>query len=292
MSRLLAVAMVSSLGLAQARHTSVTPDQSARTQYISNTETTTATLPPLPSIPAGKSTVVGGAIHDVDPVRDQLILSVSGGKQRMKILFDERTQVYRDGVRTALRDLRPKDHASIETVLDGTNVFAISIHTLTETPEGECQGQVMNYNPSTGDMIVSDGLSREPIKLRVLAATILASDAQTRSSFSTPSTAASITKGTLVSVRFRSGNNGQGIADRVTILATPGSTFVFDGNVTFLDLHAKLFVIVDPRDDRSYKIFFDPARFPISKSLQEGIHVSVNASFDGTKYVANTIKTN
>ena len=36
----------------------------------------------------------------------------------MKILFDERTQVYRDGVRIPLRDLRPEDHASVQTILE------------------------------------------------------------------------------------------------------------------------------------------------------------------------------
>ena len=68
-------------------------------------------------------------------------------------------------------DLGPEDHASIETVLDGTNVFALSIHMLSQSPEGECQGQILNYDPSTGELTLSDVLSREPIKLRVPAGT-------------------------------------------------------------------------------------------------------------------------
>ncbi len=108
----------------------------------------TAGLDTLPPRPPGKSTVIGGAIQNIDPVRDQFTLKVFGGKP-MKILFDERTQVYRDGKRTPLRDLRPDDHASVETVLDGTKVFALSVHVLSQLPEGERQGQVMDYNPGS-----------------------------------------------------------------------------------------------------------------------------------------------
>ena len=58
----------------------------------------------------------------------------------MKILYDERTQVYRDGVKAPLSDLHAQDHASIQTVLDGTKIFALSIHMLSKAPEGECPG--------------------------------------------------------------------------------------------------------------------------------------------------------
>ena len=90
-------------------------------------------------------------ISSVDPVTDPLTLKVFGGK-RMKILFDERTQVYRDGAKTSLRDLHANDRASVETMLDGTTVFARSIHMLSQAPEGECQGQVLNYDPGTGEL--------------------------------------------------------------------------------------------------------------------------------------------
>jgi len=62
-------------------------------------------LPDLPAIPKGKSTVIGGAIRDVDGVRDQLTLNIFGART-MKVLFDERTQVYRDGLKASPRDLR------------------------------------------------------------------------------------------------------------------------------------------------------------------------------------------
>ncbi len=54
----------------------------------------------LPAPPAGKPTVIGGIIRSVDPVRDQMSLRVFGGKP-MKMLFDVRTQVFRDGKRVS-----------------------------------------------------------------------------------------------------------------------------------------------------------------------------------------------
>ena len=67
---------------------------------------------------AGESTVMGGEIRSVDPVQDQFQLKVFG-QRPMKILFDARTQVYRDGKKIPLRDLGSEEHASVQTVLDG-----------------------------------------------------------------------------------------------------------------------------------------------------------------------------
>jgi hypothetical protein len=64
---------------------------------------------------------------------------------------------------------------------------------------------------------------------------------------------------------------------------------VFVGNVASLDLHSGLLVVVDPRDDKRYDVFFDSARFPVSRDLREGTDVMVTADFDGARYVANAI---
>ena len=102
----------------------------------------------LMALPQGKSTVIGGTIASVNPVKDELVLKVFGGRP-MRVLFDQRTQVYRDGAKTTLNDLHENEHASVETMLDGTTVFARSIHMLSQSPEGECQGQVVSYDPAT-----------------------------------------------------------------------------------------------------------------------------------------------
>ncbi len=282
--------MLASMATAQLSFADAKPEKNVDAHFASIEEISSGGLPALPPAPSGKSTVEGGLIRDVDPVRDQLTLNIFDGKP-MKILFDERTHAYRDGVRTSLRDLRRGDRASVETVLDGTNIFALSIHILSRSPEGECQGQVLNYDASNGELTVSAALSHEPIKLRVPAGTEVVRLGQAAAS--SPSRGLSdLIPGTLISVKFESGDNGQGIARQIAVLAIPGSAFIFSGNVVFLDLHSDLLVLVDPRDNSTYKISFDPADFPMSRNLHEGAHVTVTTNFDGTRYVASAIHIN
>lgn len=256
-------------------------------QSGSITEAASTVLPTLPPLPQGRATVMGGEIHNVDPVRDQFTLEVPGGRP-IKLLFDARTQLYRDGVKIAPGDLHSGYRASVETVLDGTNVFALSIHMLSSVPEGECQGQVMSYDPRSRELTVSSALSHEPIKLLVPPGTPTIREGQAASS-STPPSPANFVAGTLLSVKFESDNQGRGVASQVAILATPGSSFVFSGNIASLDLHAGLLVLVDPPGDKSYQLSFDPARIALSRNLHLGEHVTVTASFNGARYVASAI---
>ncbi len=290
MGRILVAVMLSSLAIAQSRLAGAQPQQNEGTQSAVNTESVSSGLSSLPPTPKGKSTVMGGEIHDVDPVRDQFTLKVFGAGA-VKILYDERTRVYRDGIRTPLRDLRSDDHASVETVLDGTNVFALSIHMLSQSPAGEAQGQVLSYNSGTGELAVSDSLSRDPIELLVPPGTPIVRQGQ--DAFSEANQGPSdLVWGTLISVEFKSDNKGRGVASHIAILATPGSAFVFSGNISFLDLHSGLLALVDPRDNKSYQISFDTARYPMSRDLHEGEHITVTANFDGARYVASAIAVN
>jgi hypothetical protein len=98
-----------------------------------------------------------------------------------------------------------------------------------------------------------------------------------------------LVKGSLVSVKFKSDGKGHGNAFQVAVLATPGSTFVFSGPVTFLDLRAKVLVVGDAASDKTYKISFDLEKTPTARDLHEGQQVTVNATFEGTGYVASEI---
>ncbi len=174
----------------------------------------------LPPIPRGKSTVIGGEIREVDPVRDEFMLKVFGGRS-MRILFDERTQVFRDGLRIPVLKLHPEDHASIETTLDGTNIFAIRIHMLSQLPEGQYQGQVVSYDRQTGEITLRAAGSKTPITLRVPTGTPvmrldedpLAAQQHDPSNFA---------PGSLVEVTFNGGHGGHGVATEVDVLASPG----------------------------------------------------------------------
>ncbi|MGA9980608.1 MAG: DUF5666 domain-containing protein [Candidatus Sulfotelmatobacter sp.] len=285
----LALAILSSVALAQLSTSA--GSKSAQDQGTASSASgligASARASGLPPAPNGKSTVIGGAIRGVDRVRDQFTLDVFGGRA-WKILFDERTQIYRDGVKGSIRDLRAGDHVSVETVLDGTTVFARSIRMLSVLPEGDCQGQVTDYDPADHELTVRDAQLRQLVKFRVPDGTAFVRQGQAASS-AAEAGPADLVAGTLISVKFQSDNKGHGVASQVAILATPGTAFVFVGNVVSLDLHSGLLVVVDPRDDKRYDVFFDSARFPISRDLHEGADVMVTAEFDGARYVANAI---
>ncbi len=285
MVRFLIVAILSSAAFAQLPNPAdVKSAQIPGDELVSKLGGPTGFLPDLPAMPRGKSTVIGGSIRQVDGVRDQLTLNIFGG-HRMKVLFDERTQVYRDGQKTSLRDLREGDHVSVETMLDGTTVFARSIHMLSNLPEGECQGQVVSYDRGKGELMVRDLLSPAPIKLHVSSATTIVGQGQAVST-------GDLIAGTLISIHFQADSTGQNVASKIAVLATPGSAFVFSGNVVFLDLHRGLLALVDPRDDKRYEISFDPDRFTISRDVHEGTPVTVTANFDGTRYAASAVTVN
>ncbi len=260
-----------------------TADQPRTDQPTTKVEGSPTSSSDMPPMPRGKSTVIGGSIRQVDGVRDQLTLNIFGGRS-MKVLFDERTQVYRDGIKSSLRDLHTGDHVSVETMLDGTTVFARSIHMLSQLPEGDCQGQVLQYDRSKGELTVRDSLSPEAIKLRIPPGTAIVGKGQEAS-------VNDLTPGSLIAVDFQADGAGRNVARKITVLATPGSTFVFSGNVVFLDLHSGLLALVDPHDEKRYEIAFDP-NVPISHEVHDGTDVTVTANFDGTHYSAKSVTVN
>jgi hypothetical protein len=230
---------------------------------------------------------MGGEIRDVDPVLDRFTLRAYGQKP-MKILFDERTQVFRDGKRIPLRELRSSEHASIQTTLDGAAVFALSIHILSQSTPGDYEGEVLSFNPASGELTVGVAAGGEPFKLVVSRDTTFAREGQGVFS-SGPSGPSDLQKGTLVSIKFDTDNNGHGVASRIAVLATPGSRFVFSGNVTGIDMHTGVLALVDPRDNLSYQVSFDSASIPIVQSVHSGQRVRVTAEYDGTHYLAREI---
>jgi hypothetical protein len=247
-------------------------------------------IPVLPPAPRGKSTILGGEIRSIDPVRDELTLKVYG-QHPVKILFDERTQVYRDGNRIPLKELGSADHASVQTILDGTNVFALSIHMLSKSPTGEYQGRVVNYNTNTNELTISSAMMRDPIKFYVPSGTPVVRVGQPAFS-QTRAGSSDLVRGALISVEFESDKQGRGTASNISVLATPGSAFVFVGDISVLDLHAGVLSLFSASDDRTYRISFNPSSLPGSHSLHPGDHVMVTTVFDGTNYQASGITNN
>ena len=264
--------------------------QVADTQSSLKSVSNSADISLIPAQPRGKSTILGGEIRSIDPVRDELKLKIYG-QRPMKILFDERSQIYRDGKRIPLRDLGPADHASVQTLLDGTDVYALSIHILSQSPEGEYQGRVVDYNSNTNELTMSSVLFHEPLKLILRSGTPVARVGQD-SYTSGQRGAADLVPGALISVTFRSDKQGGGVVDQISVMATPGSAFVFTGDVSSLDMHAGMLTLVDPRDEKGYEVSFSSSLLPASQNLHPGDHVVIDADFDGKRYAASAITIN
>lgn len=241
----------------------------------------------LPPVPKGKSTVVGGVLQGVDFVRDQFNLKVYGGKKE-KILFDERTQAFRDGKKISVLQLKPQDHVSIETTLDGTAVFALRVHMLTRQPEGEVSGQIAAYDAKTHELTVNAARSQAPIVLNVPAGTPVTSVAQ-NSTTAQPLLGFNFVKGSIITAQFQSENGGHGVATNISVYAMPGTNLVFRGHLSSVDLHIGRLVIIDPQTDQIHTIDFDPTVFPAARDLHKGSNVRVAATFTGSTFVATQI---
>jgi hypothetical protein len=230
---------------------------------------------------------MGGQIDKVDLVRDQLSLKVPGS-HAVRILFDERTQVYQNGKKISVLNLHPEDHASIETTLDGTAIFALRIHMLTNGSEGQLRGQVVSYKSATGELKLRMTESNEAVVLIATAGTPVTHVGQ--DGFAEQKAGSlDLVRGAVVDATFEAGKTGPGVAKRVEVLAIPGSEFVFRGNLSFLDLRAGRMSIANLSDSQAMDITFDPSRFAVSRDLRTGSHVKVTARFDGTRYVASEI---
>jgi len=238
-------------------------------------------LPDLPVLPHTKATLVGGTIERLDRVRDQLIVEPFGGG-KMKIAFDPRTHVYNDGSEAPLSALHRGARVYIDTMLDGSTVFARNIRLRTATAAGESQGTVVSYNGS--ELTLRDALSPDPLKIRVTD--------QTRVTQADHAVAASeLIPGTLVAVNFGSQARSD-VAEAIAVLAVPGTNFTFVGQIAAIDFRLGLLVLSSSVDHKTYEVSFDPSLIPQAENLQSNEDVTVLAEFDGSRYVARKVFVN
>ena len=238
-------------------------------------------VPDLPPLPRGKATLIGGTVEKLDPVRDQLMVRPFGGGKMIKIRFDARTHVYRDGEGASAADLKPGDRVYIDTLLDGTAIFARSIRFNMHTPEGESQGAVVAYRADKSELWVRDALSREPLRVRVTSSTRLVQGERSL-------LAGDLAPGTLVTVKFESGKDGD-VAREVSVLALPGASYSFAGQIVAVDLRMGLLMLTSETDGKNYEIYFDPSAVSGEDQWRQGAAVSVLARFDGTRYTAENV---
>ncbi len=241
-------------------------------------------LPDLPPAPAGEPTRIGGKISHLDVVQDILVVEPFGGG-KVKMLFDGRTTIYRGTAKVMPQELKENERVAVETVLDGSQIFARSIHILTQAPQGQSSGQIINYREARDLLQIRDPVSANAVSVQLGPSTVVVRKGH-------PASRKELRPGALVSVEFLPDNDGHAQARQISILAEPGTSFVFAGRVTHLDLSTGLLVLTDPRDQKAYEIHFDPDLLPVPANLQQGADVSVTADFDGSRYIARKLAIN
>ena len=237
-------------------------------------------LPDPPPVPRANATLIGGTVERLDRVRDRLTVRVFGGG-RMNILFDPRTRVYRSGKQANIADLREGERVYADTILDGNEVFARSIRLKTEQGVGESQGVVLKYRADRGELTIRDGISPEPVRVRVNSSTRLTQGDRTVAD-------SVLTPGSLIAIRFSSEGDGHDLAREISILALPGVRYTFAGEVVYLDLRAGLLVLYSSTDHKTYEIHLDPSLAP-DDNLHTGALVTAVTTLEDSRYVAGSL---
>jgi hypothetical protein len=242
-------------------------------------------LPDLPALPSAKASLIGGTVQKLDRVKDEITVQIFGGG-KMKIVFDSRTNIYRGATLVSTSDLRQGDRVYVDTILNGTAVFArnIRLKSAGTVSAGESQGVVVSFRSDKGELELRDALSPRPLKIQLTPQTQVMQDGHAAS-------LGELTPGTLIAVRFRAQQNGD-VASEVSVLATPGSNFTFGGIVTGLDLRLGLLTITSSTDRKNYEISIDPAVVSFDDTLRPGADVTAVTRFDGSRYVARSLTVN
>lgn len=240
-------------------------------------------LPDLPPLPRTNATLVGGTIQRLDRVRDRVTLRVFGGG-RSSALIDPRTQVYVGDKPGTIADLREGQRVYLDTILDGSTVFARAIRVGKAPDMGNSQGIVEAYRQDRGELTMRDGISPAPVRIRLTPSTKFAEGNRTLP-------ASSLLPGSLIKVAFDSQGSGHDVAREVSILARPGAHYTFSGEVVHIDLRSGLLVINSPVDRKTYEIYLDLSA-PPDDNLHPGAEVTAVTDFENARYVAQSITIN
>src|SRR5262249_1146677 len=159
----------------------------------------------------------------------------------------------------------------VDTVLDGTSIFAKNIRVISKGTFGQSRGQIVDYDRARSEMTLNDGLSPDTFKVRIIPGTKVLNDGrETSTNLLRP--------GTLVAIEFSPSGDGVVSAQQISILAQPGTSFTFVGRVMFLDMQKGILVLVDPRDKKNYEVSFNPSTVHINGDLHFDSDVTVRAA--------------
>jgi hypothetical protein len=235
-----------------------------------------------PPLPHNRITLMGGTVTAVNEIENRITVRPFGAKQRMRLDFDVRTHIFRDGEAASERDLRAGQRVYLDTMLNGSRVFAKSIWIRTGAGYGNGRGQIEEYDSRANILTIKDEVSAQPVKFRLDSTTVIHDRSQTGS-------VSDLKPGTLVAVTFDPAQGGSGVVRELSLLATSGSSFTFLGRITFVDLSRKLIAVDNQSDGKNYDVYFESIPNSILQGLREGSQASISALFDGRRYVAQKI---
>ncbi len=236
-------------------------------------------LQPAP-LPNGKVSLIGGTIHSVDQVRNRIVVDIFG-KGKMKVSFDERSHIYRNGVETTQLALHKGDRVYLDTQLSQGKIFARNVQVQTSSDAASVSGQIVSFNSNSGLLVLRDPLSSQPVSLKLTPASVISQQGQ-------PGSRADLLPDSLVTVRFAP-QPGRPVKE-LEVLARRGAQFTFYGTLTHLDLRSGLLAVENKSDSKLYDIRFAPARIGVTEELTTGAEVAIVATFDGHYYTAQTVK--
>lgn len=233
-----------------------------------------------PPLPKGKATLIGGIATHVDQVRYRLTVKPFGGGSSLKIVLDERTHVYRNGTETTVLGIHKGDRVYVDTMLDGSRVFARNVRVENNVGIAEVRGQVTAVNGST--VTVRDELSLRPVTFTIDNGTTYSA---ARGSASGPG---DLQPGALVDVQL-SPVGKHDVARQVLTMAKPGEGYVFSGTVTHIDMRTGLVAVDNRSDDQTYDLTFNPSILSAKRDLKVGAEITARAVFDGKAYRADSL---
>ena len=233
-------------------------------------------------LPKKKLTLIGGTVKEIDPIRNRMTVDIYGGKQ-MKLIFDDRTKVTRNGADVNPLIIRKGDRVYLDTQLaTGNKIFAKQIQIVTKFEAADLNGQIVNFDPKTRTIELRDQLSSAPFRF------VVDHDAAITANGGKAATMADLQPGALVMAHFNNGQGGRGTIRDVNIIAAPGAEFTLYGRVNHLDLRSGVLAVQNKADDKAYEVKFSPAQFKID-DLAIGSEVAVTAKFNGHDYEAQSL---
>lgn len=237
-------------------------------------------LAPKPLQPS-KLSLIGGTVKSIDQIRDNMTIQVyDAGSMRLK--FDQRTHFYRDGKETTQLTVKKGDRVYLDTQLFEGKVFAKNVHVESGSRSADASGQIVSFNPKSGDVVVQDQLAGSTVKFRVNPQTTIKNG-------ESKTTASALRQGSLVAVKFSPRSRSTGSAEEISIIAAPGTSFTYFGRVTHLDVRSGLLAIENQADGKVYDVHFDSST-RIPDNLTVGSQVTAVAMFRGHDYVAQSIE--